>query len=106
MDKAKPFASYQSIFCRANCNLFLQFDISGECEEMEKLKIGFMASLPPIQSAINIDGQGNGARIKLDIPASEITEVLKLQKLAGKCFKVIIEYVEQKIEGMEFDDWK
>lgn len=58
---------------------------------MEKIKIEFMASLPPIQSAINIDGQGDGARIKLDIPASEMEQVIKLQKLTRKCFKVIIE---------------
>jgi len=77
---------------------------------MEKLKIEFMASLPPIQSAINIDGQGNGARIKLDIPASEIIEVLKLQKLTEKCFKVTIEYVKQKdissFEEIKLDDWE
>lgn len=58
---------------------------------MEKIKIEFMASLPPIQSAINIDGQGDGARIKLDIPASEMEQVIKLQKLTRKSFKVIIE---------------
>ena len=58
---------------------------------MEKIKIEFMASLPPIQSAINIDGQGDGARIKLDIPASEMEQVIELQKLTRKCFKVIIE---------------
>ncbi|GAJ18857.1 unnamed protein product, partial [marine sediment metagenome] len=38
--------------------------------------------------AINIDGQGDGARIKLDIPASEMEQVIKLQKLTGKAFKV------------------
>jgi hypothetical protein len=58
---------------------------------MEKIKIEFMASLPPIQSAINIDGQGDGARIKLDIPASEMEQVIELQKLTRKSFKVIIE---------------
>jgi len=58
---------------------------------MEKIKIEFIASLPPIQSAINIDGQGDGARIKLDIPANEMEQVMKLQKLTGKAFKVIIE---------------
>jgi len=59
------------------------------------IKIEFIASLPPIQSAINIDGQGDGARIKLDIPASEIMQVIELQKLTGQCFKVIIEEIEQ-----------
>ena len=58
------------------------------------IKIEFIASLPPIQSAINIDGQGDGARIKLDIPASEMTQVIELQKLTGKSFKVIIEELD------------
>jgi hypothetical protein len=54
------------------------------------MKIEFIASLPPIQSAINLDGNGDGARIKLDIPRSEIEAVLKLQGLAGQSFKVVI----------------
>ena len=61
-------------------------------------KITFVASLPPIQSAINIDGQGNGARIKLDIPASDIESVVKLTGMRGKVFKVTI---EESSEG----DW-
>ena len=62
--------------------------------KMGKVKIEFIASLPPIQSAINIDGQGDGARIKLDIPASEMKQVIELQKLKGKIFKVTIEEIE------------
>ena len=58
---------------------------------MPKDKIEFIASLPPIQSAINIDGQGNGARIKLDIPASELIYVIALQKYIGESFRVVIE---------------
>ena len=58
-------------------------------------KIEFIASLPPIQSAINIDGQGNGARIKLDIPASELNKVIELQGYIGMSFKVTIEGVDE-----------
>ena len=55
-------------------------------------KIEFMASLPPIQSAVKIDGQDGGARIQLDVPASELPEVIKIPAYcAGKTFKVIIE---------------
>ena len=54
------------------------------------MRIEFTASLPPIQSAINLDGAGDGARIRLDIPRSEIEAVLKLQGLAGQVFKVVI----------------
>ena len=59
-------------------------------------KIEFVASLPPIQSAINIDGQGNGARIKLDIPASEMLQVIQLQTMIGNAFKVTIEKIDNK----------
>jgi hypothetical protein len=54
-------------------------------------KITFIASLPPIQSAINLDGNGDGARIKLDIPRSDIQAVLQLQALSGTVFKVTID---------------
>lgn len=54
-------------------------------------KITFIASLPPIQSAINLDGLGDGARIKLDVPRSDVEAILKLQGLAGMSFKVTIE---------------
>lgn len=53
-------------------------------------EIRFIASLPPIQSAINLDGQGDGARIKLDISREYVQEVLKLQGLAGESFEVIV----------------
>ena len=54
-------------------------------------KIEFRASLPPIQSAISIDGIGDGARIKLDIPASELTAVIRLQACLNKSLKITIE---------------
>lgn len=53
-------------------------------------KIEFIASLPAIQSAIQISGDGNGARIKLEAPQSEMEAISKLSLLYGKCFKVII----------------
>lgn len=57
----------------------------------EQLKIEFIASLPPIQSAIQIDGNGDGGRIKLDISRQYMGELLKLQVLTGKRLKVKIE---------------
>ena len=65
--------------------------------EMNKQKIEFIASLPPIQSAINIDGTGNGARIKLDIPASEMLQIVQIQLMVGKAFKVTIEELEPSV---------
>jgi len=59
-------------------------------------KIEFIASLPPITSAILISGNNDGARIKLDIPASELYAVIQLQLLSGKAFKVIVEPIDEK----------
>jgi len=38
----------------------------------------FLASFPPIMSAIKIAGNGDGMRIQLDIPESEMAEAVKL----------------------------
>jgi hypothetical protein len=40
--------------------------------------VSFLASFPPIQSAIKITGNGDGMRIQLDIPESEMAEAAKL----------------------------
>jgi len=61
---------------------------------MQNQKIIFTASLPPIMSAISVDGVGNGARIKLDIPASDMLQVVQLQTMVGKAFKVTVEEIE------------
>lgn len=55
-------------------------------------KIEFRATLPPIGSAINLSGQeGDGARIKLDVPGTDFVEILKLSALKGKPLKVTVE---------------
>lgn len=54
-------------------------------------KIIFIGSLPPIQSAILLDGMGDGARIRIDVSRQYVQEIIKLQLLAGQCFKVTIE---------------
>ncbi len=59
-------------------------------------KFSFIASLPPIQSAISVSGQGDGARIKLDIPQTELPAIINLQLLAGQTFKVTIEPEEEQ----------
>ncbi|RLC33226.1 MAG: hypothetical protein DRZ76_04565 [Candidatus Nealsonbacteria bacterium] len=55
------------------------------------MKIQFIASLPPIQSAIKLDGNGDGGRIQLDVPRNNVEALIKLQGLAGKILKVVVE---------------
>jgi len=57
-------------------------------------KIVFTASLPDMQSAINIAGQDGNSRIKLDIPASDVAAVVQMIMMKGQSFKVTIEEVE------------
>ena len=61
------------------------------------MEITFIASLPDIQSAISIGGDG-ATRVKLDMPESELPETIKLVMLKGQAFRVIIETIEQ-------DEW-
>jgi len=63
------------------------------------MKIEFIASLPPIQSAISLDGQGDGARIKLDVPRTYAQEVLQLQKMARKQIKITAEVMDGADKG-------
>lgn len=57
-------------------------------------KIEFIASFPPIQSAIKVTGDGNGARIQLDIPEIEIIQAMHLIAMRGMALKVTIEELE------------
>jgi len=69
------------------------------------MKIEFIASLPPIQSAISLDGMGDGGRIKLDISRQYATELLQLQQMAGKQIKITAETVdgEDNFEAVRID---
>ena len=52
------------------------------------MEIEFIASLPPIQSAISLDGQGDGGRVKLDVSRQYVKQLLELQKMAGMLIKI------------------
>jgi len=58
------------------------------------VEIEFIASLPDIQTAISIGGDG-ATRVKLDIPESELAQAVKLVMLKGKAFRVKIETINQ-----------
>lgn len=59
--------------------------------------ITFLASLPPIQSAISLDGQGDGARVKLDIPRSHVEAALVLQSWSERVLEVTIRPADKNI---------
>lgn len=53
--------------------------------------ITFIASIAPLQSAITITGDGNGIRLKLDIPETELISALSILAMRQTAFKVTIE---------------
>jgi hypothetical protein len=56
-------------------------------------KIEFLATLPQIQSAIKIGGDG-ASRIQFDVPTTEIANVVKLVAATGKLVMVTVEIKE------------
>ncbi|MCL4408217.1 MAG: hypothetical protein M1542_07640 [Thermotogae bacterium] len=59
------------------------------------MRIEFKASLNQGTSAVKIGGQDGDARITLEIPASELAEVLKVPAyFRNKIFRVILETEE------------
>ena len=54
-------------------------------------RISFVASLPPIKSAILLDGNGDGGQVKLEVPRSDVAALLLLQhEFSGQIFMVTI----------------
>lgn len=64
-------------------------------------KVTFSASLPAIQSAISISGNGDGARLKLDIPNSDADVIPLIQMFfAGVPFSVTFERMGEYAEEL------
>jgi hypothetical protein len=59
-------------------------------------QVVFVASIPDIKTAIGISGEGDG-RLVLDIPQSELAEVVKLTLLSNKALKVTVEELESQV---------
>ena len=64
--------------------------------------IQFLASLPPIQSAVQRSGSGDGMQIKLSIPESEMANAIRIQLWDRKPLAVTIRVLEP--EDIEPED--
>ena len=60
--------------------------------------VTFLASFPPIQSAIKIDGNG-GARIQLDVPETEVGNFIRAMMWRGMRLKVTISVLQDETKG-------
>ena len=65
-------------------------------------KISFLASLPPIQSAIQIHGAGDGFLVKFDVPLSDRMEMMKLACCDNQTFRVTVEVEDGSKEEKGF----
>jgi hypothetical protein len=54
-------------------------------------KVTFLAAFPCIQSAIKITGAGDGMRIQLDVPESEMVNAIELLAWRQRVLKVTVE---------------
>ena len=60
----------------------------------------FRASIPPIGSAVRLDGAGDGMRLQLDIPGSDVEGALALWRaMAGRSFRVVIVRDEDEVQA-------
>lgn len=63
---------------------------------MGSMKASFLATFPSIQSAIKVHGTGDGMRVQLEIPESEMGEAVKLLTMREKVLRVNIKIEEAK----------
>ena len=57
--------------------------------DMADAPVSFLASFPPIQSAIKV-GQ-DGARVQFDIPETEMPSIVRLMLMRGIVLKITVE---------------
>lgn len=57
------------------------------------MPVSFLASIPSLQSALTIAGDGGG-RLKLDVDDSQIDKLLKLLDWRGQLLRVTVELAE------------
>ena len=61
--------------------------------------ITFAATIRPIQSALSISGNEDGARLTLDIPETELPAIARLLLMRGKVLRVTVEVKESLGDG-------
>ena len=66
--------------------------------------VSFLAYFPGIQSAWKIHGQGDGARVQIEIPENQMAEAIQLLAWRSKVLKFTVEVAEP--DGQQQDDRK
>jgi hypothetical protein len=67
----------------------------------------FLATIRPIQSALSVSGDNNGARLTLDIPENELPAIARLLLMRGKVLRVTVEaQTEEQERAAEVRTWR
>jgi hypothetical protein len=61
--------------------------------------ITFLATIRPIQSALSVHGGGDGARLTLDIPETELPAIARLLMARGVRLRVCVEVLADEVIG-------
>ena len=67
------------------------------------MKLTFLATFPPIQSAIKIAGNGDGMRVQFDIPESEMGNAVELLAMRNDVLRITVEPDKQIVNRNEKD---
>jgi len=62
--------------------------------------IEFLAALPPIKSALLIDGMGDGGQVKLEVGRESRAALLALGEWAGKRLRVRVTLDDEDDDGL------
>ena len=66
-------------------------------------KTQFYAYLPPIQTAIKITGNGDGARVQLDIPEIGMAGFLPVLGMRNQKLLITVESVDEKSDSRGYE---
>ena len=59
--------------------------------------VAFLATIRPIQSALSVSGNNDGARLTLDIPETELPAIARLLLMRGIVLRVTVEEVRESL---------
>jgi hypothetical protein len=53
--------------------------------------VTFLCTIAPLQSGIQITGDGNGLRLKIDVPESEMGNAIRILEMRNEVLRVTVE---------------
>lgn len=67
--------------------------------------VTFQATIRPIQSALSVSGNNDGARLTLDIPETELPAIARLLLMRGQVLRVTVEVETPAADEPQVKRW-